>query len=54
MQLRQIITHRVEVIHPNVTLDTAAQKMCVSNIGSLPVWTGDQLEGMLNDNARAY
>jgi CBS domain-containing protein len=49
MQLREIMTHEVEVIHPDATLDTAAQKMRMSNISALPVCNGQQLVGIITE-----
>jgi len=49
MQLREIMTHEVEVIHPDATLQTAAQKMNASNISVLPVCNGQQLVGILTE-----
>jgi len=49
MQLREIMTHEVEVIHPDATLQEAAQKMKGLDVGPLPVCTGKRLEGMLTD-----
>src|SRR5512132_3977038 len=40
---------RVEVIHPEDTLQTAARKMRAHDIGILPVCEGDRLIGMLSD-----
>ena len=49
MQLREIMTHEVEVIHPNATLEMASQKMAASNISALPVCDGEQLVGILTE-----
>jgi CBS domain-containing protein len=49
MQLREIMTHEVEVIHPNATLEMASQKMTASNISALPVCDGEQLVGILTE-----
>ena len=49
MKLREIMTSDVEVIHPNDTLQTAAQKMRDRDIGFLPVCDGDRLIGVLSD-----
>jgi CBS domain-containing protein len=49
MQVKEIMTHGVEVIHPDATLQEAAQKMKGLDVGPLPVCTGEQLVGMLTD-----
>jgi CBS domain-containing protein len=49
MQLREIMTHEVEVIHPDATLEAASQKMSASNIIVLPVCDGEQLVGILTE-----
>jgi CBS domain-containing protein len=49
MQLKDVMTNQVEVVHPEATLWEAAQKMAALDIGPLPVCSGDQLVGMLTD-----
>jgi CBS domain-containing protein len=49
MQVSEIMTPHVEVIHPEATLKEAAQKMSRLEIGPLPVCDGEQLVGMLTD-----
>jgi CBS domain-containing protein len=49
MQLKELMTPNVEVIHPDASLQEAAQKMKGLDVGPLPVCTGDRLEGMLTD-----
>jgi len=49
MKLNQIMTRDVEIIHPDDTLETAAQKMRDRDIGFLPVCDGDRLIGVLTD-----
>lgn len=49
MQVHDIMTTHVEVIHPDATLKEAAQKMSQLDIGPLPVCDGTQLVGMLTD-----
>jgi CBS domain-containing protein len=49
MQLKQIMTRDVEVIHPNATVEEAAEKMESLNVGPLPVCDGDRLVGMVTD-----
>jgi len=49
MQLKDVMTRQVEVIHPEASLWEAAQKMATLDVGPLPVCAGDQLVGMLTD-----
>ena len=49
MKLNQIMTRDVEVIHPDDTLESAAQKMRDRDVGFLPVCDGDRLIGVLTD-----
>jgi len=49
MRLREIMTRDVEVIHPDDSLQIAAQKMRDRDIGFLPVCDGDRLVGVLSD-----
>jgi CBS domain-containing protein len=49
MQVHEIMTSHVEVIHPDATLREAAEKMSQLDIGPLPVCDGEQLVGMLTD-----
>jgi CBS domain-containing protein len=49
MKLKEIMTTEVEVIHPDMTLIEAAQKMKEMGIGALPVCDGDRLTGMVTD-----
>jgi CBS domain-containing protein len=49
MKLHEVMTKDVEIIHPDDTLQTAAQKMRDRNIGFLPVCDGDRLIGVLSD-----
>jgi len=49
MQVKEIMTHQVEVVHPEATLREAAQKMAALDVGPLPVCNGDELVGMLTD-----
>jgi CBS domain-containing protein len=49
MQVHDIMTAHVEVIHPDATLKEAAEKMSRLDIGPLPVCDGEQLVGMLTD-----
>ena len=49
MKLREIMSDHVEVIHPDDTLQTAAEKMRDRDIGFLPVCDGERLIGVLTD-----
>ena len=49
MQVKEIMTKDLEVVRPNDTLQEAARKMKVLDIGPLPVAEGDNLVGMLTD-----
>jgi CBS domain-containing protein len=49
MRIREIMTPRVEVIHPDATLEAAAGKMKRLDVGPLPVCDGERLVGMLTD-----
>jgi CBS domain-containing protein len=49
MKLGEIMTHPVEVIQPDDTLQAAAKKMRDRNIGFLPVCDGEVLMGVLSD-----
>jgi CBS domain-containing protein len=49
VQIKEIMTPHVEVIHPEASIQEAAQKMKGLDVGPLPVCTGERLEGMLTD-----
>ena len=49
MKLKEIMTRDVEVIHPDDSLQTAAQKMRDRDVGFLPVCDGDRLAGVVTD-----
>lgn len=49
MQVHEIMTPYVEVIHPDATVKEAAEKMSRLEIGPLPVCDGERLVGMLTD-----
>src|SRR4051794_4981629 len=49
MQVREVMTHHVEVVRPDTTLQEAAQKMKALDVGPLPVCDGERLVGMLTD-----
>ena len=49
MQINELMTRHVEVVHPEATLREAAQKMAALDVGPLPVCKGDELVGMVTD-----
>jgi CBS domain-containing protein len=49
MQLKDVMTREVEVIHPDATVEEAAEKMESLNVGPLPVCDGQRLVGMITD-----
>ncbi len=49
MQVRDVMTRRLETVSADATLDTAARKMRELGIGALPVSDGEVLVGMLTD-----
>lgn len=49
MTVHEIMTRKVELVNPNISLKEAAEKMRRSNVGILPVGEDDQLVGMLTD-----
>jgi CBS domain-containing protein len=49
MQLKDVMSRDVEVVHPNATLAAAAAKMEVLDVGLLPVCDGTRLVGMVSD-----
>jgi CBS domain-containing protein len=49
MQVKDVMTRGAEVVHPDATLQEAANKMKSLDIGPLPVCDGDKVIGMLTD-----
>lgn len=49
MQLKEVMVHTVEVIHPDATLQEAARRMRERDVGAVAVCDGDHLMGMLTD-----
>ncbi len=49
MQLRDIMSQDVEVIRPDATIQEAARRMQVRNIGSVIVADGSHFQGILTD-----
>lgn len=49
MQIKEVMTHDVEVVRPSAPLKEAAEKMKTLDVGALPVCDGRRLVGMLTD-----
>jgi CBS domain-containing protein len=49
MRVKDIMTPKVELVSPDVTIQEAAKIMRDENIGSLPVGENDRLIGMVTD-----
>lgn len=49
MQLRDIMTHDVQVIPPEASLKDAAREMKSQDVGALPVCRNDKLIGLITD-----
>ncbi len=49
MEVREIMTPKVDLLTPDDTLERAAQLMRDDDIGSIPIQNGDRLVGMLTD-----
>jgi CBS domain-containing protein len=49
MKVNEIMTHEVETVSPNETLQDAAKMMASLDAGALPVGENDQLVGMITD-----
>lgn len=49
MQIREIMTREVKLIHPQDPIREAARRMRDEDIGSLPVADGDRLVGYVTD-----
>jgi len=49
MKLREVMTSNVEVIHPNASVQEAAEMMRSLDVGSLPVCDGRKMQGMITD-----
>jgi CBS domain-containing protein len=49
MQIREIMTHEVDIADPNMTINAVAKRMRDDNIGALPVGENDRLIGMVTD-----
>jgi CBS domain-containing protein len=49
MQVQEIMTAKVDLADPNMTIRDAAQRMRADNVGALPVGENDKLIGMVTD-----
>lgn len=49
MKLKEIMTRDIEVLHPEDTIQAAAQKMRDRNVGFLPVIEAGELAGVITD-----
>jgi len=49
MQVKDVMTTSIETIHPNSSLQEAAERMKTLDVGPLPVCDGDELLGMITD-----
>jgi CBS domain-containing protein len=49
MKVFQVMTPSARIVHPDDTLQTAAQIMCECDFGFLPVGKNDRLVGMITD-----
>src|SRR5439155_1724130 len=49
VQVKEIMTRKVEIIHPETSIAEAAEIMNAHDVGALPVCDGDNLIGMLTD-----
>ena len=47
--ISEVITRHVVVVRPDETLQRAAELMCQLNVGSLPVFDGKSLVGIITD-----
>src|SRR5262245_38321433 len=49
MKVQEVMTREVAVVHPDSTLQEAADRMRQLNVGPLPVCDNDRLVGMITD-----
>ena len=49
MKIKEIMTRDVVTIHPDATVDEAAQQMSQHDVGMLPVYDGGQMLGLFTD-----
>src|SRR6266481_237014 len=49
MKVKDVMTHKVECVRPDATLQEAATKMKSFDVGPIPVCEGDRVMGMVTD-----
>jgi CBS domain-containing protein len=49
MQIKDVMTRQIQIIDPDATIQEAAEKMEMYNIGALPVYAGAMPVGMVTD-----
>lgn len=49
MKIKEIMSSKIEVVHPNDPLQTVAQKMKIYDVGFLPVFDNGRLIGVISD-----
>lgn len=49
MNLKDVMTTKVETITPETTVYEAAEEMRKSDVGSIPICQGEQVEGIITD-----
>ncbi|MGH8580053.1 MAG: CBS domain-containing protein [Gammaproteobacteria bacterium] len=49
MQVKEIMTRELDLIHPDATVQAVARKMRDDDVGALPVVENDSLVGMVTD-----
>jgi CBS domain-containing protein len=49
MQLHEVMTPNVEVVHPDEPVQEAASLMRSLDVGSLPVYDGNKMHGIITD-----
>ncbi len=49
MKLKEVMTHDVETVEPDVNLKEVAQRMKALNVGVLPICENDRLIGLITD-----
>ena len=49
MKVKDVMTHRVECVRPEATLQEAATKMKSLDVGPIPVCEGDRVTGIVTD-----
>ena len=49
MQVKEIMTHDVEMVNSDVKLPEVARKMKELEVGALPIWEDEELIGIITD-----